>query len=99
MLSFLYAAAIVFLFWTPVALFLSGFYRNRYDNPEDALHYLNQDMRSWAPLAVALMGVLLPTSSLVALATIGVAFEGYMLYSDEEGALNRLKHYLGDRDE
>jgi hypothetical protein len=45
------------------------------------------------------MGALLPTSSLVALATIGVAFEGYMLYSDEEGALNRFKHYLGDKDE
>ena len=100
MVSVLYAVVIVFLFWVPAGIFLHGFYMTKYENPEDIKYHLSRDMRTWAPVLVVAMAFFIPETYLVSIAMIGIAFEGYMLYSDDvDGAFSRFKGYLDDDDE
>lgn len=100
MLSVLYAVVIVVLFWVPAGIFLHGFYCTKYENPVDINFHLNRDMKTWAPVVVVALALLVPETSLIALAMIGVGFEGYMIYSDDvDGAVSKFKRYLDDDDQ
>lgn len=99
MLSILYAVVIVFLFWVPAGIFLHGFYCTKYENPKDIDYHLNRDMKTWAPVVVALLALFIPETSLVGIAMIGIAFEGYLIYSDDvDGAVSKFKRYIDDDD-
>lgn len=57
-------------------------------------------MKTWAPVVVVALALLVPETSLIALAMIGVGFEGYMIYSDDvDGAVSKFKRYLDDDDQ
>jgi len=97
MVSLIYALVAVFLFWVPAGIFLHGFYCTKYDNPQDIEYNLDRDMKTWAPALVALLALLLPETTLMVLVSIGIAFEGYLVYSDEDGgAVSKFKRFLDD---
>lgn len=88
---------IVFLFWIPAGIFLHGYYQTKYSNPEDLEHNLDRDMKTWAPVLVLVLALVVPESYLLLTAAIGIAFEGYLIYSDEtEGAVAKFRRYLDD---
>ena len=100
MLPILYSIVIVILFWVPAGIFLHGYYLTKYSNPQDIEYHLDRDMKTWAPVLIVLMAILIPESTLVFIAMVGVAFEGYMIYAEDgEGAVSRFKRYLDDDDE
>jgi hypothetical protein len=97
LVSLLYALVVVFLFWVPGGIFLHGFYCTKYDNTQDAQYNLDRDMKTGAPVLVALLALLLPETTLMVLVSIGIAFEGYLVYSDEDGgAVSKFKRYLNN---
>ncbi len=97
MVSLLYAAVIIFLYWVPTGIFLHGFYSTKYDTPQDINYNLNRDMKTWAPLVAILLAWLVPDNTLTLMVTVGIAFEAYLVYaSDGECALSRFKRYVDD---
>ena len=97
MVSLLYALAVVILFWVPAGIFLHGFYSTRYDTPNLAQFNLNRDMKTWAPVVTGVLALLVPEGTLVFLATIGLAFEAYLIYADDEdGAYSKFKRFTDD---
>lgn len=100
-MAVLYALAIVVLYWTPVGVFLHGYYVHKCGgNIEEAEHQLDKDMKTWAPAVGAALALLLPNTVLIAIATVGMCFEAYMTYTDSEGSLGKFKRFIkGDHDE
>ncbi len=101
MIAVLYGLAIIVLYWTPVGLLLHGYYVHKHGGSrEEAEFQLDKDMKTWAPVAGALLVLLLPESTLIAMAAVGMCFEAYMTYTDEEGSIGKFKRFLkGDDDE
>lgn len=101
MIAALYGLAIIVLYWAPVGIFLHGYYVHKYEgNREEAEFQLDKDMKTWAPAVGALLVLLLPESTLIAMAAVGMCFEAYMTYTDDEGSIGKFKRFLkGDDDE
>ena len=101
MTAILYGLAIIVLYWAPVGIFLHGYYVHKYSgNHEEAEFQLDKDMKSWAPAVGALLILLLPESTLIAMAAVGMCFEAYMIYADDAGSIGKFKRFLkGDDDE
>lgn len=97
MTNILYSALAVFLFWAPLGSFLYGIYYNRYNDDDELFFNLDRDMKTWSPVVVALLALTFSEGALVTLCTVGVAFEGYAMYSGEEGSVSMLKDYLGKK--
>ena len=95
MTNILYSALAVFLLWAPLCSFLHGFYKSRYTNDDELLFNLDKDMKTWSPVLIALLALTLGEGALVTLCTIGITFEGYAMYSGEEGSVSMLRDYLG----
>jgi len=95
--NILYSALAVFLFWAPLGSFLYGLYKSKYNNDEELLFNLDKDMKTWSPVLIALLALTFSEGALVTLCTVGVAFEGYAMYSGEEGSVSMLKDYLGKK--
>ena len=101
MIAILYGLAIIVLYWAPVGIFLHGYYVHKCGgNREEAEFQLDKDMKTWAPAVGALLVLLLPEATLIAMAAVGMCFEAYMTYTDEEGSIGKFKRFLkGDDDE
>jgi len=99
MIELLYGLAIIVLYWTPVGIFLHGYYVHRYSNVQEAEFNLDKDMKTWSPAVGAALVLLLPESALMSVAAVGMCLEAYMTYTDEGGSLARFKRFLkGDDD-
>lgn len=100
MLGVLYSLAIIVLYWTPVGLLLHGYYVSKYDSKEDAEFQLDKDMKTWAPAVGAFLALTLTVSTLTSIAAVGMCFEAYLIFTDEEGSIGKFKRFLkGDDDE
>jgi len=100
-ISLLYSIAIIVLYWTPVGIFLHGYYVHKYNgNVEEAEFQLDKDMMTWSPASGAALALLLSESALMTTAAVGMCFEAYMTYTDEEGSIGKFRRFLkGDKDE
>ena len=100
MMSVLYGLAVVLLYWAPVGIFLHGYYVHKYEgNLAEAEFQLDKDMKTWAPIVGVLLVVILPESVLVSMAVVGMCFETYMTYTDEEGSLGRFRRFIKGEDD
>jgi hypothetical protein len=95
MISILYGIAIVVLYWTTVGLLLYKYYSHKYRNTADAEFNLDRDMRTWAPAIGIFLVIVLPEYSLMWLTGIGVCFEAYLTYTDEDTSIAKIKRFLG----
>jgi len=99
-IALLYTLAIIVLYWAPVGLFLHGYYVHKYEgNLEEAEFELDRDMKTWAPAVGAVLVLLLPESTLVGIAAVGVCFEAYITFADEESSLSKFKRFLKGEDD
>ena len=100
MISILYGLAIIVLYWTPVGLLLHGYYVHKYGSLVEAEFNLDKDMKTWSPVVGAFLVLILPQTSLLAMAAVGMCFEAYMTFTDEEGSLGKFRRFIkGDDDE
>ena len=100
MISLLYGLAIIVLYWSVVGIFLHGYYVHKYENLQEAEFHLDKDMKTWAPAVGAALVLILSETTLLTLTIIGVFFEAYMTYFDEQGSIGRFKRFIkGDGDE
>ena len=100
MIEILYGVAIVALYWSPVGIFLHGYYVHKYKgNVQEAEFHLDRDMKTWAPAVGAAIILIFPESTLVTMAIVGVCFEAYMTYSYDQSSLDKFKRFIkGDDD-
>ena len=101
MIALLYTIVIIVLFWVPVSIVLHGYYMHiNKGNAQEAEFKLDKDMKTWAPLTGILLILLVPESTLMAIACIGMGFETYMTYTDSESTgLSKLRNLVkGDKD-
>jgi hypothetical protein len=99
--ALLYGLAIIVLYWTPVGLLLHGYYVHKYqDSLEEAEFHLDQDMKTWSPAVGAALVLIVPEDTLMVIAAVGMCFEAYMTYTEDQGSLGKFKRFLkGDKDE